>query len=118
YAAETPTSPPGGGCPNESKIGDFTVRSPLVPGTLDGAIFLAAPYDNPSGGLLAIYLVAKNTQRGFLVKVAGSLSPDQATGRLTATFDRLPQLPYSQLVISFREGQRSPLATPPACGEY
>ena len=118
YTAETPTSPPGDGCPNESKIGDFTVRSPLVPGVFDGSIFLAAPYDNPSGGLLGVYLVAKNAQRGFLVKVAGALSADPATGRLTATFDRLPQLPYSQLVISFREGQRSPLATPPACGGY
>jgi hypothetical protein len=118
FAAETPTSPPGAGCPNESKIGDFTVRSPLVTGVLDGSIFLAAPYDNPSGGLLAVYLVARNTQRGFLVKVAGGLSADPATGRLTAIFDRLPQLPYSELVISFREGQRSPLATPPACGQY
>jgi hypothetical protein len=118
YAAETPTSPPGAGCPNESKIGDFTVRSPIVPGILEGSIFLAAPYDNPSAGLLAVYLVAKNVQRGFLVKVAGALSADPVSGRLTATFDRLPQLPYSELTISFREGQRSPLATPPACGQY
>ena len=118
YAAETATSPPGAGCPNQSKIGDFTVSSPLVAGRFDGSIFLAAPYRNPSGGLLAIYLVAKNAARGFLVKVAGSLSADPATGRLTASFDHLPQLPYSQLVISFREGQRSPLSTPPGCGEY
>jgi hypothetical protein len=118
YAAETPTSPPGAGCPNESKIGDFTISSPLVAGAFEGSIFLAAPYRNPSGGLLAVYLVAKNPQRGFLVKVAGSLSADPASGRLTATFDGLPQLPYSQLAFSFREGQRSPLATPPACGRY
>jgi hypothetical protein len=118
YAAETPTSPPGAGCPNESKIGDFTISSPLVTGTFEGSIFLAAPYQNPSGSLLAVYLVAKNAQRGFLVKVAGELSADPATGRLTASFDRLPQLPYAQLVFSFREGQRSPLSTPPACGAY
>jgi hypothetical protein len=118
YAAETPTSPPGAGCPNESKIGDFTISSPLVAGAFEGSIFLAAPYQNPPGGLLAVYLVAKNAQRGFLVKVAGSLSADPASGRLTASFDRLPQLPYSQLIFSFREGQRSPLATPPACGQY
>ncbi len=118
YAAETPTSPPGAGCPNQSKIGDFTVKSPLVAGGLDGSIFLAAPFQNPFGGLLAVYLVAKNEQRGLLVKVAGELSADAATGRLTTTFDRLPRIPYSQLVISFREGQRSPLATPPACGRY
>jgi hypothetical protein len=116
YAAETPTSPPGAGCPNESKIGDFTVRSPIVSGSFDGSIFLAQPYENPSGGLLAVYLIAKTTQRGFLVKVPGALQADPATGRLTATFDRLPQLPYSELTIDFREGQRSPLATPAACG--
>ncbi len=118
YAAETPTSPPGAGCPNESKIGDFTVSSPLVAGAFEGSIFLAAPYRNPTGGLLAVYLVAKNAQRGFLVKVVGALAADPASGRLTATFDGLPQLPYSQLVFSFREGQRSPLATPPGCGQY
>jgi len=116
YAAETVGSAPGTGCPNESKIGDFTVRSPIVPETVEGAIFLAAPGDNPFGSLLAIYLVAKAPQRGVLVKVAGELQADEQTGRLTATFDRLPQIPYSQLQIHFREGQRSPLATPDSCG--
>jgi hypothetical protein len=118
YAAETPTSPQGGGCPNESKIGDFTISSPIVSGAFEGSIFLAAPYQNPSGGLLAVYLVAKDAQRGFLVKVAGSLSADATSGRLTASFDGLPQLPYSHLAFSFREGQRSPLATPPTCGQF
>ena len=117
YEAETPTSPPGAGCPNESKIGDFTVKSPIVSGALEeGSVFLAAPFQNPSGSLIAIYLVAKSIQRGILVKVAGQLAADPQTGRLTATFDRLPQLPYSQLRIHFREGQRSPLATPASCG--
>ena len=118
YEAETATSPAGAGCPNQAKIGDFTVRSPVVAGALEGSIYLAAPFQNPSGGLLAIYLVAKNPQRGFRVKVAGSLNADPVTGRLTADFDRLPQLPYSQLVFFFREGQRSPLATPAGCGSY
>jgi len=118
YAAETPTSAPGAGCPNESKIGDFTISSPIVSGAFEGSIFLAAPNRNPFGGLLAVYLVAKNAQRGFMVKVAGRLDADPATGRLTATFDGLPQLPYSHMVFSFREGQRSPLATPSACGSY
>jgi hypothetical protein len=118
YEAETPTSPPGAGCPNESKIGDFRVRTPIISGAVDGAIFLAAPFQNPFNSLIAIYLVAKSTDRGILVKVAGELKADPVTGRLTATFDRLPQLPYSQLVIHFREGQRSPLATPGACGAF
>jgi hypothetical protein len=118
YAAETPLSPLGSGCPSESKIGDFTVISPIVAGQFEGALFLAEPYRNPFGSLLAIYLVAKSIDRGILVKVAGELKADPETGRLTATFDRLPQLPYYELRIHFREGQRSPLATPAACGSF
>jgi hypothetical protein len=114
---ETPSSPFGAGCPSEAKIGDFSVASPIVSGPIKGAIYLAAPYDNEFGSLLAVYLVAKSIPRGILVKVAGELNPDPATGSLTATFDKLPQLPYSDLSIHFREGQRSPLATPPSCGQ-
>jgi hypothetical protein len=116
YAAETASSLPGEGCPNPSKIGDFQVFSPLFAGPIEGAIFLAAPYDNPFGSLLSIYLVAKSIDRGVLVKVAGEIDADPQSGSLTATFDRLPQLPYSRLEIHFREGQRSPLATPASCG--
>ncbi len=118
YEAETASSLPGAGCPNESKIGDFTVNSPLIAGAVEGSMFLAAPYRNPFGTLIALYLVAKQPQRGILVKVAGKVEADPATGRLTATFERLPQLPYSSLVIHFREGQRSPLATPASCGPH
>jgi hypothetical protein len=113
---ETAISPFGAGCPGQSKIGDFSVKSPIVSGPIAGSIYLAAPRDNPFGSLLAVYLVAKSIQRGILVKVAGELRPDPLTGSLTAIFDQLPQLPYSDLNIHFREGQRSPLATPPACG--
>jgi hypothetical protein len=117
YEAETASSPPGAGCPNESKIGDFSLDSPIVAGTLEeGSIFLASPFENPFGTMIALYLVAKSSDRGILVKVAGRLAADPQTGRLTATFEHLPQLPYSRLRIHFREGQRSPLATPPACG--
>jgi hypothetical protein len=116
FQAETPLSPPGAGCPNESKIGDFTVISPIIDQRIEGAIFLAAPYENPFSSLISIYLVAKSIDRGILVKVAGELDADQTTGRLTATFDHLPQIPYSELRIHFREGQRSPLATPRECG--
>jgi hypothetical protein len=118
FAAETASSPPGAGCPNVSKIGDFTVRSPLFEELVGGSLFLAAPHENPFGTLVAVYLVAKAPERGILVKVAGRLDADQQSGRLVATFDRLPQLPYTDLRIHFREGQRSPLATPAACGDF
>jgi hypothetical protein len=116
YAAEAVSSPPGAGCPEASKIGDFTVHTPLVEEVLAGSLYLAQPRANPFGSLLAVYLIAKAPQRGFIVKVAGELEADPTTGRLTAVFDDLPELPYSQLDIHFREGQRAPLATPASCG--
>jgi hypothetical protein len=127
YAAEAATSAFGAGCPETSKIGSFTVRSQLFDEVVNGAIFLATPDDretgapgaeNPFDSLLALYLVAKIPARGVVVKVAGKLIPDLASGRLTATFDDLPQLPYSNLKLHFREGQRAPLVTPSACGAF
>ena len=118
FAAETIASLPGAGCPNDSKIGELTVESPIVEGALQGSVFFATPGQNRFGTLLALYLVAKSPERGLMVKVAGRVDADPATGRLTATFDDLPQLPYAHFNVHFREGQRSPLATPAACGQY
>jgi hypothetical protein len=118
YAAETVDSTPGAGCPNDSKIGDFTVTTPLLPETIDGAIFLAQPHQNPFNSLVALYLVAKSSERGVLVKVAGQVELDQRTGQLVANFDRLPQIPYARLDVFFREGQRAPLVNPDTCARY
>jgi hypothetical protein len=125
YAAETVSSPPGAGCPNASRIGEMTVRSPLFEGLIEGGLFLAQPDDprspgaeNPFGSQIALYLVAKVPERGVLVKIAGEVRADRASGRLTAVFDGLPQLPYADFNVHFRESQRSPLATPEGCGTY
>jgi hypothetical protein len=118
YAAESATSPPGAACPNESKIGDFTVSTPLFEEQVEGAIYLATPNENPFNSLIAVYLVAKAPAHGILVKVTGRLDADASSGTLTATFQNLPQLPYTDLLVHFREGQRSPLATPAVCGSF
>lgn len=125
FAAETAQNPQGSACPNNAKIGVLRVRSPLFSDVMQGAVYLAKPDDprtgapgaeNPFDGLIAIYLVAKAPQRGVMVKLAGKLVPDPQDGTLTATFDNLPQIPYTQLEIAFRSGQRSFLITPPECG--
>jgi hypothetical protein len=118
FAAETVDSAPGAGCPNVSKVGEVLVESPIVEGPLEGSMFFARPRENRFGTLLALYIVAKAPDRGLMVKVAGRVDTDPATGRLTTTFDDLPQLPYSHFNVHFREGQRSPLATPSDCGSY
>lgn len=125
FAAETATNGQGNGCPNDSKLGFLRVRSPLFDDVMTGSVYLAKPDDpgttapgaeNPFDGLITIYLVAKAPQRGVMVKLAGRLVPDPADGTLTAVFDSLPQIPYTELEIGFRSGQRSFLITPPRCG--
>ena len=88
YAAETVDSAPGAGCPNVSKVGELVVESPLVEGPIEGSMFFATPHENRFGTLLALYLVAKAPDRGMLVKVAGRVDADPATGRLTADLRR------------------------------
>jgi hypothetical protein len=134
FAAETATSIPGSACPNNSNIGSFQVETPLVveqqtgfQQIIKGSIYLAEPDDkatsapgaeNPFDALIAFYLVARAPGNGILVKVAGKLVPDPQSGQLVAVFEGLPQIPYTNLHIHFREGQRAPLATAAACGTY
>jgi len=117
-AAETATSAPGSGCPNASVIGSVTVNTPLFSEPLEGGLFLAEPYENPFGSLLAIYMVAKLPDAGVVIKVPGEIKPDPSSGRLVATFRDLPQLPYTHFRAHFREGQRSLMATPGTCGDF
>jgi hypothetical protein len=122
YAAETAFNGQGAGCPNGSKIGDFIVQTPLFENVagrefFNGAIYLAQPRDNPSGNLVAVYLVAKLPQRGVMIRLAGKIDPNPVDGTITATFQGLPELPYTDLEMNFRAGQRAFLISPPSCGE-
>jgi hypothetical protein len=65
-----------------------------------------------------LYIVAKNPETGVLIRLAGKVTPDPVTGRLTTTFDNNPQLPFDHFNFHFREGQQAPLISPPACGTY
>jgi len=116
YAAESAFSHEGEGCPNASKIGTFSLATPLFSDRLSGGIYLAKPYENPFGALVAVYLVARTPQRGVMARVPGKIVPDPQTGRLTATFQGLPQLPYDDLEVDFRSGVRAPLISPAGCG--
>jgi hypothetical protein len=118
YARETVESPPGAGCPNDSKLGTVEITTPLLPTPVHGSLFVAQPRENPFGSLVALYIVAKNPITGILVKLAGNVTPDPVTGRLVTTFLNNPQLPFDHFNFHFREGQQAPLITPPTCGTY
>ena len=116
---------PGQGCPESSKLGTVEVQTPLLEEPVDGSVYLATPenpdtaaHENPFGSLIAFYIVLRSESLGILVKLPAKVTPDPATGALTTTVSAIPQLPFSHFSFHFREGQRAPLITPPACGAY
>ncbi|HEX3735699.1 MAG TPA: hypothetical protein VHU86_11185 [Solirubrobacterales bacterium] len=117
-ARETVSSAPGAGCPNEAKIGTVEVETPLLGESLHGSLYIAKPYENPFHTLLALYIVIKSQALGIVVKQPLKVEPDPVTGQLTTVADQLPQLPFAHFRLHFREGTRSPLASPPLCGTY
>ena len=119
FARESAGSEPGAGCPNGSKIGAVTLEGALgLAEPLQGSVYLATPYANPTRSLLAVYLLARSPRRGLIVKSQGKIEPDPHTGALTATFEDLPRLLYTHFALTLREGQRSTLISPTACGSY
>jgi hypothetical protein len=119
FARESAGSEPGAGCPNNSKIGTVVLDGTLgLAEALQGSVYLAKPYANPSGSLLGVYMLARSARRGLIVKSQGRIEPDLRTGRLVATFENLPRLLYTHFGLTLREGQRSTLVSPGTCGLY
>ncbi|HYJ21924.1 MAG TPA: hypothetical protein VEW07_07875 [Solirubrobacterales bacterium] len=119
FEAEGPIdSNPATGCPEASKVGRVDVTTPLLDEALEGSVYVAKQGDNPFKSLLAIYVVIKNPKLGISVRLAGKVEPDPGTGRLTTTFDDMPQFPVGHLRFHFQGGDRAPLITPPTCGSY
>ncbi len=123
-------------CPPASKLGTIDVSSPLlaeyedggtklatdpetgaaIPRPLHGSVYLAKPFANPFGSLLAIYLAVEDERSGIVAKLAGRVEPDPVTGQLTTTFAENPELPLSDIHLHLFPGARGSLINPPTCG--
>jgi hypothetical protein len=125
-------------CPDAAKIGRVKVSSPVlaeiddttnevqfdpetgvaIPRTLEGDVFVAKPFDNPFGSLLAIYFSVEDPKSGIVGKLAGKVEPDPVTGQLRTRFEENPQLPLEDIELQIFDGPRAPLITPPTCGTH
>jgi hypothetical protein len=104
-------------CPDESKIGSVEVVTPLLSHPLKGGVYLARQGENKFGSLLAVYLALEDPLSGTVVKLPGRVATS-AGGRLTASFEDTPQLPFESFQVNFFGGPRAPLRTPASCGTY
>ena len=115
-----------GHCPPASTVGTVEVETPLLPGPLQGHVYIAQPQcggggqpectaeDARDGRLFGVYLEVAGS--GAIVKLAGNVSVNPTTGQITASFRENPQIPFSAFRLHFTGGPRAALANPQACG--
>jgi hypothetical protein len=101
-------------CPDASKIGSAEIETPLLGAPLKGSLYAATPNANPFGSLLAVYLTAEG--EGVQVKLAGHVSANPVTGRLSTVFNANPKVPFGELRAHLFNGPRAVFSNPAACG--
>jgi len=103
-------------CPDASKIGTARIASPLLEDEPEkevvGSVYLLQS-DPPD-----LKVLIAGSADGVNIKSVGAVHLDEATGRLTATFQNTPQLPVSDIKLTFNGGTRGVLITPRTCGAY
>jgi len=119
-------------CPSTSKIAEATIKTPLLPNSLKGFVYLASPQnfasfpqENPFSKHVAMYIVAEDPTSGSLVKLPGKVElggepgvEGLAPGQIRSTFEDSPQLPFEDAELHFFGGERAPLVSPNHCGTY
>jgi hypothetical protein len=99
-------------CPSASKVGTVQITTPLLPDKLEGNVFIL-PSNPPH-----LQLLVAASADGVNLKLVGNVDLDPRTGQLTTTFLNTPQLPFTDLKLSFSSGAQAALATPATCGSY
>jgi hypothetical protein len=105
-------------CPDMAKVGTVSIRSPDLKNPLEGVVYLAAQDTNPFQAPLVLYLFAEDKESGVRVKLAGTVTPNEATGQVSSTFENTPEAPFEDLTLHFFKGERAANTTPPLCGTY
>jgi hypothetical protein len=100
-------------CPDNSKLGTARIISPALSTPIEGTLYQRNPQPGHQFGL---WLTADAL--GMHIKLPGELAPDKTTGRLTAVFHDLPQVPVEEIDLNVWGGPRAPLQNPDHCGTF
>ena len=100
-------------CPDQSKIGTFSIGTQALSGPLTGSIYIGEPKPENQ---YRLFLIASGF--GINAKFVGSLRPNLETGQVTAFFENLPQVPFENFDMHLFSGERGLMATPIRCTIY
>ena len=113
----------GSECPAESKVGTALVNTPLLEAPLEGELVLGEPKstDPQSGEMFRLFIVVRDSHRGLVAKIYGTSKADGVvgeggTGQLTTTFEANPEVPFDDLTLDIKGGDKGLLALPQSCG--
>ena len=101
-------------CPSNSKVGQVEVETPVLRNKLEGNVYVLQ--SNPPE--LKLLVAPEDPPDGIYVKFVGDVHLNETTGQLVTTFEKTPQLPFSDLKLSFSGGAQAALSTPTGCGTY
>jgi hypothetical protein len=99
-------------CPSASKVGTDEITSTLLKEKLEGGVYVLQ--SNPPD----VKLLVTASGEGVYLKLVGDVHMDEKTGRLTTTFEKTPELPFTDFKLSFSGGAQAALTTPTQCGTY
>jgi hypothetical protein len=103
-------------CPNASKVGTVTIKTPLIEGAaekqFEGDVYILQ--SNPP----ELKLLVAASADGVNLKLVGVVHLNEQTGQLTTKFEGTPELPFTDFKLSFSGGARAALDTPTQCGAY
>jgi len=103
-------------CPNASKVGTVTIKTPLLEGAaekqLEGNVYVLQ--SNPP----ELKLLVAASADGVNLKLVGVVHLNEHTGQLTTKFEGTPELPFTNFKLSFSGGAQAALDTPVQCGSY
>ena len=102
-------------CPNGSRVGDITVKSPVLPTALEGKVFFGpttAPGRPTPEQPWKLFLLIEG--HGLRIKLVGDVSVDP-NGTIRNVFRNQPEVPFSTFELRLRGGDNAVLMNPTAC---
>ncbi len=101
-------------CPKASKLGEVSVVTPALTGELKGFLYLGEQSPGPiAKPPFTVYLTLAG--HGVFIKIEGTVELNPVTGQVTTTFDKNPELPFSELKVQLNGGSRATVANPSVC---